>query len=109
MNTSHNASVKARPSAPSPSSLSIYSSSARILEECRKLKGRNGLTASTLWMEKMPPPAPPPVPYPPLPKEQLNPPTPSVYVSIKPILCIISLIVVYEYQKAVNIIDFVHH
>ena len=58
---------------------------ARILEECRKLKGRNGLTASTLWMEKMPPPAPPPVPYPPLPKEQLNPPTPSVYVSINAI------------------------
>ncbi|XP_011672931.2 lysine-specific demethylase 6A isoform X3 [Strongylocentrotus purpuratus] len=84
VNTSLNsATVKSLTSAPSPSSLSIYVNSAKILEECRKLKGRNGLANSSIWMEKMPPPAPPQIPYPPLPKDQLNPPTPSVYVQNK--------------------------
>ncbi|XP_022095086.1 histone demethylase UTY-like isoform X2 [Acanthaster planci] len=66
----------------SPSGLSIYSSSAKVLEACRKL-GKNGLRNNNILLEKMPPPAPPPAPYPPLPKDQLNPPTPSVYVETK--------------------------
>ncbi|XP_038051116.1 lysine-specific demethylase 6A-like isoform X2 [Patiria miniata] len=66
----------------SPSGLSIYSSSAKVLEACRKL-GKNGLRINSILLEKMPPPAPPPAPYPPLPKDQLNPPTPNIYVETK--------------------------
>ncbi|XP_071797909.1 lysine-specific demethylase 6A-like isoform X4 [Asterias amurensis] len=66
----------------SPSGLSIYSSSAKVLEACRKL-GKNGLRNNSILLEKMPPPAPPEPPYPPLPKDQLNPATPSVYVETK--------------------------
>ena len=68
---------------PSPTAgLSIHSGAAKVLDACRKL-GKNGLhgTSSSLFLDRMPPPAPPVPPYPPLPKMQLNPPTPSVHVS----------------------------
>lgn len=34
-------------------------------------------------MDKCPPPRPPSSPYPPLPKDKLNPPTPSIYLENK--------------------------
>lgn len=43
--------------------------------------GKNGLSNSSILLDKCPPPRPPPPPYPPLPKDKLNPPTPSIYVS----------------------------
>lgn len=44
--------------------------------------GKNGLSNSSILLDKCPPPKPPPPPYPPLPKDKLNPPTPSIYVRI---------------------------
>ncbi|XP_072034638.1 histone demethylase UTY-like isoform X2 [Amphiura filiformis] len=73
---------KQSPATPSPTGISIYSSSAKVLEACRKL-GKNGLRHSSILLEKMPPPTPPTPPFPPLPKHQLNPPTPSVHVETK--------------------------
>lgn len=48
---------------------------------CRNL-GRNGLSNSSILLDKCPPPRLPPPPSPALPKDKLNPPTPSIYVSI---------------------------
>ncbi|KAM9576288.1 lysine-specific demethylase 6A-like isoform 4-T4 [Trichechus inunguis] len=63
-------------------SVSIYASSAEVLKACRNL-GKNGLSNSTILLDKCPPPKPPSSPYPPLPKEKLNPPTPSIYLENK--------------------------
>ncbi|XP_035581790.1 histone demethylase UTY-like isoform X4 [Zalophus californianus] len=63
-------------------SVSIYSSSSEVLKACRNL-GKNGLSNSHILLEKCPPPRPPTSPYPPLPKDKLNPPTPSIYLENK--------------------------
>ncbi|XP_049729467.1 lysine-specific demethylase 6A-like isoform X2 [Elephas maximus indicus] len=63
-------------------SVSIYPSSAEVLKACRNL-GKNGLSNSTILLDKCPPPKPPSSPYPPLPKDKLNPPTPSIYLENK--------------------------
>lgn len=43
--------------------------------------GKNGLSSSSFLLNKCPPPRLPPPPAPPLAKDKLNPPTPSIYVS----------------------------
>ncbi|XP_054976426.1 lysine-specific demethylase 6A isoform X5 [Sorex araneus] len=63
-------------------SVSIYPSSADVLKACRNL-GKNGLSNSSILLDKCPPPRPPSSPYPPLPKDKLNPPTPSIYLENK--------------------------
>ncbi|XP_048349626.1 lysine-specific demethylase 6A isoform X9 [Sphaerodactylus townsendi] len=63
-------------------SVSIYPSSAEVLKACRNL-GKNGLSNSSILLDKCPPPRPPPPPHPPLPKDKLNPPTPSIYLENK--------------------------
>ncbi|XP_039698370.1 histone demethylase UTY-like isoform X4 [Pteropus medius] len=63
-------------------SVSIYSSSTEVLKACRNL-GKNGLSDSCILLDKCPPPRPPTSPYPPLPKDKLNPPTPSIYLENK--------------------------
>ncbi|XP_030058102.1 lysine-specific demethylase 6A isoform X3 [Microcaecilia unicolor] len=63
-------------------SVSIYPSSAEVLKACRNL-GKNGLLSSSILLDKCPPPRPSPSPYPPLPKDKLNPPTPSIYLECK--------------------------
>ncbi|XP_039601087.1 lysine-specific demethylase 6A isoform X3 [Polypterus senegalus] len=72
---------KPKPFAPS-SCVSIYPSSAEVLKACRNL-GKNGLSSSSILLDKCPPPRLPPRPYPPLPKDKLNPPTPSIYLENK--------------------------
>ncbi|KAM6149273.1 LOW QUALITY PROTEIN: lysine-specific demethylase 6A-like [Rhynchocyon petersi] len=62
--------------------VSIYSSSTDVLKTCRNL-GKNGLSNSSILLDKCPPPRPPSSPYPPLPKDKLNPPTPSIYLENK--------------------------
>uniref|UniRef100_A0A8C9U3L0 [histone H3]-trimethyl-L-lysine(27) demethylase n=1 Tax=Scleropages formosus TaxID=113540 RepID=A0A8C9U3L0_SCLFO len=64
------------------SSVSIYPSSADVLKACRNL-GKNGLSTSSILLDKCPPPRLPPAPFPPLPKDKLNPPTPSIYLENK--------------------------
>lgn len=61
--------------------LSISMKAAEILTTCKGL-GKSGITISMLVTEDGSPPQPPRAPFPPLPKESLNPPTPSVYVSL---------------------------
>ncbi|XP_054107585.1 histone demethylase UTY isoform X5 [Callithrix jacchus] len=63
-------------------SVSICPSSAEVLKACRNL-GKNGLFNSCISLDKCPPPRPPTSPYPPLPKDKLNPPTPSIYLENK--------------------------
>ncbi|KAM8976559.1 lysine-specific demethylase 6A isoform 2-T2 [Pelodytes ibericus] len=63
-------------------SVSIYPSSTEVLKACRNL-GKNGLSNSSVLLDKCPPPRPPPPPYPPLPTDKLNPPTPSIYLENK--------------------------
>ncbi|XP_008575309.1 PREDICTED: lysine-specific demethylase 6A-like isoform X15 [Galeopterus variegatus] len=63
-------------------SVSIYPSSTEVLKACRNL-GKNGLSSSHILLDKCPPPRPPTSPYPPLPKDKLNPPTPSIYLENK--------------------------
>ncbi|KFO32570.1 Histone demethylase UTY, partial [Fukomys damarensis] len=75
---SHKASPQLIPSM----SVCIYSGSPEVLKACRNL-GQNGLTNSHILLDKCPPPRPPASPYPPLPKEKLNPPTPSIYLENK--------------------------
>uniref|UniRef100_A0A8C4SBN8 [histone H3]-trimethyl-L-lysine(27) demethylase n=1 Tax=Erpetoichthys calabaricus TaxID=27687 RepID=A0A8C4SBN8_ERPCA len=72
---------KPKPFAPS-SCVSIYPSSTEVLKACRNL-GKNGLSSSSILLDKCPPPRLPPRPYPPLPKDKLNPPTPSIYLENK--------------------------
>ncbi|XP_057707814.1 lysine-specific demethylase 6A isoform X2 [Corythoichthys intestinalis] len=64
------------------SSVSIYPSSSEVLKVCRNL-GKNGLSTSSIILDKCPPPRPPIIPSPPLPKDKLNPPTPSIYLENK--------------------------
>lgn len=64
-----------------PPSLSINMSSSQLLTACRGL-GRNGVSNTKIMSELCPPPSPPDPPYPPIPKDQLLPPTPSVFVSM---------------------------
>ncbi|XP_075052481.1 lysine-specific demethylase 6A isoform X1 [Mixophyes fleayi] len=63
-------------------SVSIYPSSTDVLKACRNL-GKNGLSNSSILLDKCPPPRPPPPPYPALPSDKLNPPTPSIYLENK--------------------------
>ncbi|XP_063491547.1 histone demethylase UTY isoform X46 [Symphalangus syndactylus] len=63
-------------------SVSICPSSTEVLKACRNL-GKNGLSSSCILLDKCPPPRPPTSPYPPLPKDKLNPPTPSIYLENK--------------------------
>uniref|UniRef100_A0AAQ4Q0A1 [histone H3]-trimethyl-L-lysine(27) demethylase n=1 Tax=Gasterosteus aculeatus aculeatus TaxID=481459 RepID=A0AAQ4Q0A1_GASAC len=78
--------LKAEPSSSSSSSssssISIYPSSTDVLKACRNL-GRNGLSNSSILLDKCPPPRLPPPPSPVLPKDKLNPPTPSIYLENK--------------------------
>ncbi|KAK2840354.1 hypothetical protein Q5P01_014094 [Channa striata] len=64
------------------SSVSIYPSSSEVLKACRNL-GKNGLSTSSILLDKCPPPRPPCAPSPLLPKDKLNPPTPSIYLENK--------------------------
>ncbi|XP_064166423.1 lysine-specific demethylase 6A isoform X2 [Anguilla rostrata] len=64
------------------SSVSIYPSSSDVLKACRNL-GKNGLSNSSILLDKCPPPRLPPPPFPSLPKDKLNPPTPSIYLENK--------------------------
>lgn len=61
-------------------SLQINFMTFSALCTCRNL-GRNGLSNSSILLDKCPPPRLPPPPSPALPKDKLNPPTPSIYVS----------------------------
>ncbi|XP_055284585.1 lysine-specific demethylase 6A-like isoform X7 [Moschus berezovskii] len=63
-------------------SVSIYSNSTEVLKACRNLD-KNVLSNSHNLLDKCPPPRPPTSPYPPLPKDKLNPPTPSIYLESK--------------------------
>ncbi|XP_054624838.1 lysine-specific demethylase 6A-like isoform X3 [Dunckerocampus dactyliophorus] len=69
-------------SSSSSSSVSIYPSSTDVLKACRNL-GKNGLSNSSILLDKCPPPRLPPAPTPALPKDKLNPPTPSIYLENK--------------------------
>ncbi|XP_061547613.1 histone demethylase UTY-like isoform X1 [Phycodurus eques] len=69
-------------SSSSSSSVSIYPSSTDVLKACRNL-GKNGLSNSSILLDKCPPPRLPPPPTPALPKDKLNPPTPSIYLENK--------------------------
>ncbi|KAJ3584096.1 hypothetical protein NHX12_014592 [Muraenolepis orangiensis] len=69
-------------SSSSSSSISIYPSSTDVLKACRNL-GKNGLSNSSILLDKCPPPRLPPPPSPVLPKDKLNPPTPSIYLENK--------------------------
>lgn len=64
------------------SSVSIYPSSSEVLKACRNL-GKNGVSNNSILLDKCPPPRLPPSPCPPLPKDKLNPPTPSIYLENK--------------------------
>ncbi|XP_072298157.1 lysine-specific demethylase 6A-like isoform X3 [Eucyclogobius newberryi] len=66
----------------SSSSVSIYPSSTDVLKACRNF-GKNGLSNSSILLDKCPPPRLPPAPTPALPKDKLNPPTPSIYLENK--------------------------
>ncbi|KAI1899634.1 hypothetical protein AGOR_G00063800 [Albula goreensis] len=63
-------------------SVSIYPSSSEVLKACRNL-GKNGLSNSSILLDKCPPPRLPPPPFPSLPKDKLNPPNPSIYLENK--------------------------
>ncbi|KAH3807602.1 hypothetical protein DPMN_135948, partial [Dreissena polymorpha] len=60
--------------------LNIHMSGEQIIETCRGY-GKSGLQTGILG--DRPPPRPPSPPQPPLPKDRLNPPTPSVYLELK--------------------------
>ncbi|XP_076872078.1 lysine (K)-specific demethylase 6A, like isoform X2 [Brachyhypopomus gauderio] len=66
----------------SSSNVSIYPTSSDILKACRSL-GQNGVSSSSVLLDKCPPPRLPQPPSPPLPKDKLNPPTPSIYLENK--------------------------
>ncbi|KAM9482570.1 lysine-specific demethylase 6A-like isoform 2-T2 [Clarias gariepinus] len=66
----------------SSSTVSIYPTSSDILKACRNIL-RNGLSSNRILLDKCPPPCLPPPPTPPLPKDKLNPPTPSIYLENK--------------------------
>ncbi|XP_072542330.1 lysine-specific demethylase 6A isoform X4 [Salminus brasiliensis] len=64
------------------SSVSIYPSSSEVLKACRNL-GKNGISSNSALLDKCPPPRVRPSPFPTLPKDKLNPPTPSIYLESK--------------------------
>uniref|UniRef100_A0A3Q3WJR6 [histone H3]-trimethyl-L-lysine(27) demethylase n=1 Tax=Mola mola TaxID=94237 RepID=A0A3Q3WJR6_MOLML len=72
--------LKAEP--PTVPSLKATPPSTDVLKACRNL-GRNGLSNSSILLDKCPPPRLPPPPSPALPKDKLNPPTPSIYLENK--------------------------
>ncbi|CAL1276391.1 unnamed protein product [Larinioides sclopetarius] len=65
-----------------PASLSINMSSSQLLAACKGLE-KNGVSNTNIISELCPPPSPPDPPYPPASKDQLLPPTPSVYLENK--------------------------
>ncbi|XP_014029890.2 lysine-specific demethylase 6A isoform X4 [Salmo salar] len=71
-----------RPALASWSSVSIYPSSNQVLKACRNL-GKNGLSSRSILLDQCPPPRPPLPPSPSLPKDKLNPSTPSIYLENK--------------------------
>ncbi|GFR18111.1 lysine-specific demethylase 6A [Trichonephila clavata] len=73
---------KSEPNVLFPGSLSINMSSSQLLAACKGL-GKNGVSNTSIMAELCPPPSPPDPPYPPASKEQLLPPTPSVYLENK--------------------------
>ncbi|GFT68108.1 lysine-specific demethylase 6A [Nephila pilipes] len=73
---------KTEPNILYPGSLSINMSSSQLLAACKGL-GKNGVSNTSIMAELCPPPSPPDPPYPPASKEQLLPPTPSVYLENK--------------------------
>lgn len=78
--------------------ISINLSSSQLLASCKNL-GKNGVTNTHIMSEQCPPPAPPPPPNVRLTKEQLLPPTPSVYVSIIPYYFPLLLFIPYYYYS----------
>ncbi|XP_035378841.1 lysine-specific demethylase 6A isoform X4 [Electrophorus electricus] len=70
------------PALASWSSVSIYPSSSDMLRACRNL-GKNGVSNNSILLDKCPPPRVPLQPFPPLSKDKLNPPTPSIYLESK--------------------------
>ncbi|KAK1797845.1 hypothetical protein P4O66_008192 [Electrophorus voltai] len=70
------------PALASWSSVSIYPSSSDMLRACRNL-GKNGVSNNSVLLAKCPPPRVPLQPFPPLSKDKLNPPTPSIYLESK--------------------------
>ncbi|XP_052004146.1 lysine-specific demethylase 6A-like isoform X3 [Xyrauchen texanus] len=64
------------------SSVSIYPSSSEVLKACRNFR-KNGVSNNSILLDKCPPPRLPSPPFPPLPKDKLNPPTPSIYLESK--------------------------
>ncbi|XP_027002957.2 histone demethylase UTY-like isoform X3 [Tachysurus fulvidraco] len=67
----------------SSSTVSIYPTTSDILQACSRFLGKNGLSSNCSLLDKCPPPRLPPPPSPPLPKDKLNPPTPSIYLENK--------------------------
>ncbi|XP_035212282.1 lysine-specific demethylase 6A-like isoform X2 [Stegodyphus dumicola] len=65
-----------------PASLSINMSSSQLLAACKGLT-KNGVSNTSIMAELCPPPSPPDPPYPPPSKDQLLPPTPSVFLENK--------------------------
>ncbi|XP_067314727.1 lysine (K)-specific demethylase 6A, like isoform X2 [Pseudorasbora parva] len=65
----------------SSSTVSIYPTSTDVLKACRNV-GKNGVWSSRV-LTRCPPPRLPPPPAPPLAKDKLNPPTPSIYLENK--------------------------
>ncbi|XP_058260189.1 histone demethylase UTY-like isoform X3 [Hemibagrus wyckioides] len=63
--------------------VSIYPTTSDVLKVCSRNIGKNGLSSSSSLLDKCPPPRLPPPPSPPLPKDKLNPPTPSIYLENK--------------------------
>ena len=62
--------------------LNISMTASQILNACRG-HGKSGCFSNSVLSDQSPPPMPPEPPQPPLPKDQLNPPTPSVYLEAK--------------------------
>lgn len=62
--------------------ITIEMSSRKIIESCNGI-GRKGIISNSILAENSPPPAPPDPPTQQLTKDQLNPPTPSVYLDNK--------------------------
>ena len=62
--------------------LNINMSASQILNACRG-QGKTGCFSNSVLSDQSSPPLPPEPPFPPLPKDQLNPPTPSVYLEAK--------------------------
>uniref|UniRef100_A0A673X6S7 [histone H3]-trimethyl-L-lysine(27) demethylase n=1 Tax=Salmo trutta TaxID=8032 RepID=A0A673X6S7_SALTR len=63
-------------------SVSLFVSPFPVFLPFRNL-GKNGLSSSSILLDKCPPPRLPPPPSPVLPKDKLNPPTPSIYLENK--------------------------